>query len=257
MLDVGYVPTRHIRPRPSGIVHGFTLIELLVVIGIIVLLIAVGLPATTAMIKSAEEKGAISTIDSAVAAARAFATRPRVVQGGEYMGAAALFAPDNSIRIIRHSSYVNGRPEFKDVSDAQPIELPDIMGVVGMARTNSSSDVRLTPMAMAVTSPPRQGAFAVRFDRHGVLITSGYSSGHLYYDVDDSGGINGGSGNTDESLPCVVAVVAYNRELLRGAEGSDLATEDTGSSAEGSWILQNGVPMLFNRYSGARVKEQP
>jgi prepilin-type N-terminal cleavage/methylation domain-containing protein len=231
--------TMHRRPidaRPTTATWrgGFTLTELLVVMALIVILIAAAVPATNAMIRATEEKGVVHTIDSAVAAARAYATRPLVFQGGPYMGAAAVFT-GNEIRIARHTEYDDSdNPVFTDQDD---VDLAPSMSVAGMSRQDGF-----------VLTPASGEAFAVRFDRHGVLISSRPSSDKLYHD--------------GKSLPCVVGLIAYSRERLTSAHGGDLTSEatsedngDTGDKYE--WIMKNGQAILFNRYSGARIKESP
>ncbi len=236
---------------------GFTLGELLVVIGIIILLVAVGLPATNTMIRSAQESGTVNRIDSAVAAARAFATRSNVVANGDYLGAAAVFAPDpnsgaTTIYITRHTrTDSSDKPEYTRVED--PIALPGTVGVVGISKVVAGG-IRLTPVS-DLADNPRKGAFALRFDRHGVLIASRPSSDSVMYDINGNGAIV-----SDESLPAVIGIIVYNRPELV-LEHGDLTTEadsaDSGDNDSVDWIIENGKHMIFNRYSGARVKELP
>jgi len=214
-------------PTQATTQRGFTLTELIVVMGLIILLIAAAVPATNAMIRSTEEKGVVHTIDSAVAAARAYATRPLVVHGGPYMGAAAVFT-DNEIHIARHMRYDGQHAVYTDQDD---VDIAPSMAVAGMSRNNQGF----------VLTPASNVGFGVRFDRHGVLI-SNRPSDKLYYD-----------GN---SLACVVGLIAYNRDELTSTHGSDLTSEAT-SGEKYEWIMKNGQSMLFNRYSGARVKESP
>lgn len=95
------------RPRPS---RAFTLIELMVVLLIIVIVSAITFPFLGAMNRDIAATNGINTVQAATTAARAYAVRPRdtrVVdpsQGltAEYSGVAALFTPDNLIRLIEN-----------------------------------------------------------------------------------------------------------------------------------------------------------
>ena len=233
--------------------RGFTITELIVVIGLIVLLIAVGIPAVGAMFTSGRLENATGTVSSAVAAARAFATKANVVDGGEYgyRGAAALFTDDHLIRIVRHNSYwgtgANAKPLYTDVVD--PVSLHPDIAVVGLYGGSTTY----------ITAP----AFGVRFDKDGVLQTrvpsgSAYHD-YMYYDANGDGDAADTNNGDYNGEPNVVGVIVYNQadmlSQVSGASALNAGEFLSSSDARFTWIMNNGYTLLFNRYSGGVVKE--
>ncbi len=183
----------------------FTLTELLVVMGVIVLLMALGIPSVRSMLKAEQYRTGINTASAAIAAARAYATQSKGFSIGKYDGAAVIFTPGGECRIVvNDEEFVDGtgsspNPLEEDVSanrngyiDAPGIDYVQMhssVGVVGIARANLSG----TDEDVLLLAPP----FAVRFDENGQLITglgSTSSLGHerlvFYngnYDVRSSG----------------------------------------------------------------------
>ena len=238
--------------------RGFTITELLVVIGLIVLLIAVGLPSIGAMFASGRLQNAVATVESTVAAGRAYATLDKVVTGGGgYRGGGVVFTPNNQIRIIRNTEYNGNEPIYTDAAD--PVSLPPDIAVVGIYKGN----------ATYISAP----AFGVRFDQHGVLQSRSPGSSATNHEWDmlfyDSNG-DGDSGDTNatdktqnydyDDEPFVVGVIVYNEadmvdQVTGGSLGIGEWLSSSGGDARYDWIMQNGVPLLFNRYSGSVVKE--
>ncbi|MEM6332764.1 MAG: prepilin-type N-terminal cleavage/methylation domain-containing protein [Planctomycetota bacterium] len=195
---------------------GFTLVELMTVLVIIVFVSAITFPFLGAMSRDIASSNGVNTVQAATTAARAYATRTRGAQvidvtlgtNAEYSGAAALFTPDNLIRIIENSGngislqsetapgnpfleigfesaspVINPSPGvdfqlplngFSDVEGREPIVLNPNIGVVGIVRApnddpyNTIYPVRLTNSSTTRFIPP---PFAVWFNQAGSLVS--------------------------------------------------------------------------------------
>ena len=182
-------PTADTQPatRPAG----FSLIELLVAISIISLLMGLSFPLLNSTLQSTAINSAQGQVSNALSAARVYATRnkPFVAarrvgdalrtsddNGDGYSGTIALFAPDNSIRLLENdqNAYdpalfpssggwlelqvppLNG---YRPIPDVEDINLPSRVQVLGIVRTGAGNyDIQLVP-------PP----FAIRFANDGTL----------------------------------------------------------------------------------------
>jgi hypothetical protein len=138
---------------------------------------------------------------------------------------------------------------YQNLAGLESVRLPDDSGVVAVTRQDSGSPV--------LQSPP----FAVRFDDSGHLISRGSSNNEHAVDYDG----NGDDDYADRSWPgatdarnmrTVLALMVYSNKGLTGA-GNDLPEPGTNlSGGTASWILNNGEPVFFNRYSGAIMEEE-
>jgi prepilin-type N-terminal cleavage/methylation domain-containing protein len=233
----------------------FTLTELLVVMGIVVILLAVGVPAVKALMNSGTADTAVNAISAVAANARAHATRGKTLLGTEYKGSAMIAWPvlndDGDVtgvelRVADHvqPSGSSEKNLYQNLAGLESVRLPDDSGVVGIFRGGSGSGVTY------LHSPP----FAVRFDASGHLIArrteTAYSKDLIDYDED-------GDDTPDETnLWTTVGLLVYSNKGLTGA-GNDLPDPGTNlSGGTASWILNNGEPVFFNRYSGAIMEEE-
>lgn len=254
---------RPICDRPAAGRRAFTLVELMVVIAIIVIVLVVGLPAIGTLFTSGRLTNAERSVSSTVAAARAYAARPIYIEGGSYQGAAALFLTDNTVRIVQHTeNFGSDLPEFTDVQD--PLYLPEGIKAVAISRGGSSG----TPKLYLVRPP-----FSVRFDRNGMMIVRRYSSNpetsvhHREVNGDDSDLDNTKyDGNNGDGVDSVLGLILFNTDdaadeltqtemdSLDDFLDSTKSTTELDSGNAYDWVLANGIPMLFNRYSGAVMK---
>lgn len=295
-----------VRKRQSGdrFRGGFSLVELLVVISIMVLLMSVALPAMNRLMAGTKVEGAASSVASAASTARAYAGLKPSTPMGKYYGAAVVFTPANEMRIARHRyDAVDGngrlltlsdRGGYADMEDEPYVNLPDGVGVVGIARAFGVN----TDEPPALLAPP----FTIRFDRNGILTPGQAGSTRddaqsriVFYDHDNDGDYqinssrpnnydpdewdpevvgktnynwfadnrNWGDGRYEEKyllpfgrLDSVVGVIVYDKGGLRRA-GHNLvrSSATTGVNEEArDWIYSNGIPVFFNRYSGAAIK---
>ncbi|MEM9419255.1 MAG: prepilin-type N-terminal cleavage/methylation domain-containing protein [Planctomycetota bacterium] len=169
---------------------GFSLIELLVVVSIIALLAAISFPFLKNTLQSTAVNAAAGQVNNALSAARVYATQQQSFiaakrvgstlrnaqdNGDGYSGAAVVFAPDNSLRVMVNdqNAYdpsltssagwlelqvppLNG---YTPVPDFDDIRYPGRVQILGIVRTGSGNyDVRLLP-------PP----FAIRFSSDGTI----------------------------------------------------------------------------------------
>jgi prepilin-type N-terminal cleavage/methylation domain-containing protein len=229
--------------------RGFTLTELLVVIGLLVLLIAVGVPSVNAMFEGATLGNARKTVSASVAAARAYATRTRVPVGGGYRGGAALFHPDDTIRIVQNVSYhedgSTNRPIYQEIQDK--VGLDSDVGVLGVNRRGQTH----------LDAPP----FAIRFDANGTLqsrgqvSTDGAEIDWVHYDDNADGDAE--DADDFEDAPTVLMVLLYDRRQFRAAGHTDLAEGESIDDGDSrfDWLIEHGEIMIFNRYTGVALEE--
>jgi len=152
--------------------HGFTLMELMVVVSLIVLLLGFSVPLVFKIDEISRDRSGVNTFGVAVTAARAYATRRIAdldsVPQAEYSGAAVMVTPMNQLRIIAdmqademEKAGLSGYGYDNQTKRMEAISMPRGVGVVGITRTASATS------AITVIPPP----FAIRFNRHGQLIT--------------------------------------------------------------------------------------
>ena len=177
--------------------RGFTLIELMVVVSMIVLLLGFSVPLVFKIDELSRDRSGVNTFGVAVTAARAYATRRIAdldsIPQAEYSGAAVLVTPMNQLRIIADLQLDDMEKEGisaygydTQTSRMEAISMPRGVGVVGITRTGAADT------AIKVIAPP----FAIRFNRHGQLITETRSSSTdaevkrnlVYFDHDQNGG---------------------------------------------------------------------
>ncbi len=255
------LPSRVRRQAVAGVSRAaaFTLTELLVVMGIVVILLAVGVPAVKALMNSGTADTAINAVSAVAANARAHATRGKTLLRTEYKGSAMIAWPilndDGEVSGVelRVADHVqpDGSTEknlYQNLEGLESVRLPNDSGVAAITRQGTGDAV--------LQSPP----FAVRFDDSGHLISRGTNNEHA---VDYDG--NGDDDYDDRSWPgatdarnmrTVLALMVYSNKGLTAA-GNDLP--DPGTNLSGSaatWIQENGQPVFFNRYSGAIMEEQ-
>ncbi|MEX2671087.1 MAG: prepilin-type N-terminal cleavage/methylation domain-containing protein [Phycisphaeraceae bacterium] len=271
------------RPRRTG----FSLVELLVVIAIIGIILSVAVPAMSRMMSGTKVESSRSTVSAAVATARAHATITPSFPVGQYRGSAVVFTPANEIRITKHRFDARDgggdllvyadRAGYADIADEPYAMIPRGVGVVGIARGDTNEPRLLTP------------PFAIRFNQTGIMVpgsanNTGDETRIVFYDYDedfeyetssyrladydvdefDPEVVGKTAGNWDGEryllpfgrLDAVIGVIVYDKASLRSS-GNDLVGSgdvDSLNAAARTWILENGRPVFFNRYSGAGIK---
>jgi len=233
--------------------NAFTLTELLIVIGIIVLLMAVGVPSLKAMFAVARTDAAQTLVSSAVSASRAVAGRKMLVNHDErltFAGGAAVFAQGDSgnveIHITRNSDYADpasanpSQPIYTDAPKLEVVTLGDGVGVAGITRNGVTQLV----IPSATTAPY---CFAVRFSGNGALIAnpSGPTRDTVRYSVD----------GTIRAMDSVIGVVVFDASAFADKFGSAPSGTIPSTDSRFDWITHNGTSMLFNRYTGAVMRE--
>lgn len=267
--------------------RAFSLTELLVVIGIILITIVIGIPGIRAMFTAGRVESSAQAIAGTVAAARAYATRQKGFLTGDYSGVAVVLTPAGELRLVENiedakdgsspaeplelkDPPANG---YDDIPDTQSVTISQRVGVVGLAR---GDDLKLYP-------PP----FAVRFNENGMLVSAQNTSGTsytrsalVYYDGDYDGKYEVSkdratqrdisewdptstawdSNNYDtangyelpfEVLETVIGVIIFDKEEWREAGHDwDNVDGDGVSGAARDWIIDSGIPLFFNRYTG-------
>ena len=179
-------------------------------------------------------------------------------------------------------SYPLGRNGYADIAGRDYIKLPRDNGVVGIARNTTGDVILLTP------------PFAIHFDQRGALLAAQPSSEDkvVFYDGDRDGafevsirrtaGYDPDVWNPDprygsapvatdpdgrydlpfERIESVIGVIVYSDKDFRAANtgGSPLQAGAAGgsplNSTAAAWILDNGKPVFFSRYSGGAVSER-
>ncbi len=143
--------------------------ELMVVVSLIVLLLGFSVPLVFKIDEISRDRSGVNTFGVAVTAARAYATRRIAdldsVPQAEYSGAAVMVTPMNQLRIIAdkqdptmEAAGFSAYDYDNQTKRMEAISMPRGVGVVGITRSSTG---------IKVIAPP----FAIRFNRHGQLIT--------------------------------------------------------------------------------------
>lgn len=210
--------------------------------------------------------------------------------GLNYSGAALLVTPAREMRLVESDQLAeDGNGEllqqntepfngYKDIDDAEYITMPKRTGIVGLMRNNDET-------MPSLFTPP----FAIVFNNHGQLVVGqpsddtgvalvvydGDGNGahevtdkrKSTYDPDDWQDIWNDTANKFELpfevIDSVVGVIVFEETDLRAAQASDggnlnlKSSGNTGplNSDARDWILENGTPVFFNRYTGAPMRE--
>jgi len=160
---------------------GVTLTEMALVVATIALLLGLGLPAVRALLHSFESgSGARSTINAALAGARAIAAREQRYAGIRFQEDSA---GDQYMVFIVHDFDKTGlSPGFRAVEGAKPIKLPEGTGVADMmVRTNRGASSAAAaapldePLAAAHLDDTNQQNFAPDGKNNYVRDTSSFS----------------------------------------------------------------------------------
>jgi prepilin-type N-terminal cleavage/methylation domain-containing protein len=238
--------------------RGFSLIELLVVISLLGLLVAISFPFLATTLQSTAVNAAQGQVSNALSAARVYATRQRPFvaarqvnntlrtaddNGDGFSGAIALFAPDNSIRILENdqNAYdpalassagwlelqvppLNG---YTPIEGFEDISYPSRVQALGIVRTgNGPYDVQLIP-------PP----FAIRVSSDGTLAQGHDDTGdpwatpdnwdRLVYVSPDGREVSIGNRAANE-----IVTTQYDVELNRDSFGNTLDLDEYGYRGE-------------------------
>ncbi|MFA9479517.1 prepilin-type N-terminal cleavage/methylation domain-containing protein [Phycisphaerales bacterium AB-hyl4] len=269
----------------------FTLIELLVVIVIIAAVVAVSFPVLNRLTEIGQGDAGVTTVSSAVNAARVLNHRlNRRDMGdlgyGEYLryhGTAVIFtqggeliltetdqiALDTSDNLLQ-PTYVG----FKDVDGTDYISLPRRTGIVGIYR-DTHDDLEV---GLRFVPPP----FAVRFNREGQLTTR---QAHIYYDFAGDGynvgpgsfpapGYDPDSGDPRrganlltigdgryiypyDGMPTVKAVILFDANAFRAAWGWSALNVDMDAEANEEirqWFRDHGRAVFFSPQTGVALR---
>ena len=134
---------------------GFSIIELLVVMGIIAALVALAIPAISAMQKSYDSTGAESMISTALATARTLAISHK--PSATYAGVRFQKMYNKKDPQINAAQYmiivINDEPKnmgnldegFRAIEGYKPIKLPENIGVIDMMRRTSNTPTKTAP----------------------------------------------------------------------------------------------------------------
>jgi len=246
--------------------NAFTLTELLIIIGIIAILMTVGLPAIKAMFASAGVDSAYTLVSSAVSGARAQMAKGRhIIRGDDalpYMGSAAVFVENANgeieIHITRHNDFPDYAPPpapppvrslYSDVLNIPPVILPAGVGVAGISRDGVT--LLICPEKLPSASAPY--GFAIRFNRQGQLAARIADSTveTVWFDTTlDPSGIA-----SNKAMDAVIGVIVFDAKAFAEKFGAAPSGNILSTDAKYDWITANGTAMLFNRYTGAVMRE--
>lgn len=282
---------------PSSFRRAFTLNELLIVVGIIVLMLALALPAFNALSGSKSTEGATNQISAFLGQARAEAIGVQEIRG-------VLFFIDPAtdrinMAMVRDSgeATIAGVTLLDLVSDRDFIALPQgvmaqtvLNAATGAARTadgylgfNNKASTTLLSTSGSLTVNTRYGG-VILFDSTGKLVslqygfrcsgTTGSITGPMtaVASLLSQGNIsNLGNGSAkDFAAPGTVysqiGMAIFPREGFGAANYTlgdtqtdttiDGGTYATNEKAEETWIDNNAVVQLVNRYNGTLIKSE-
>lgn len=267
--------------------HGrpaFTLIELLVVVTIVIVLIAVTVPSLSLMQESSINSSGVNTVAVAAQAARQLATassaqKEPLADGGSVGGSAMLVTNTGTIRLLENlGDSVSGLPAglngFADIDGRDYINISENVALIGIKRNTAG---------LIFVAPP----FAVRFDEQGSLIFGNVTTDlayNVYYNGDYDANyepnvdrpnpydpnllVNQFWDTTEnryrvpfERIDTVVGIMvvhAADVPDLTGSYGGYIGANDPADKLQPHdpayfEILEKGVPVFFNRYTGAPI----
>jgi len=196
-----------------------------------------------------------------------------------------------NVPFARYSGgYLEAQPEsyngYEDIPGRDYLRLPSNLGVVGLARNDQQEPLLLTPpfairfnedghlIAARDSSEDRSvfydrnydGVIAITRDRDAVASYTPdawdpNSPAHPNVDTDPT---LGRYHLPFDRLDAVIGAVLYSKKDFRAATNTSgqpftLAGSGSGNplnSEAAGWILENGTPMFFSRYSGAAVRDR-
>lgn len=299
------MPDRTRNPRPHAaqgvavrrgfaVRPGFTLTELLVVIGLIVLILALALPAFNFITGTKSVDGAINVVSAFISRARVEALATQKITGVFFYTdpvtqrrALAMVQEDATQLLPGDAQYVE---VYLDLMDREPTLLPvgiDVQVVNDATSAASGKGDRYLGFNNT-KAVPANGTVAVSyggailFDSSGRLISPRWglrtlrisgttrnltSMGRLMYPqatLQNPPGINNIAPANDPPVRGGLGFVLFDNELFNNAGYSVIDPQirasgsayTTAEEAEEAWLDENATPLLINRYNGTLVRGQ-
>lgn len=266
----------------------FTLTEILIVIAIIVILIALAVPAFSLITGGKSIEGATNQLSAALGRARAEAIGLQKPTGVLF-----FIEPRSNramIAIVKQSEAVSSSEVvWLDLADADFIPLPIGVTVQTIADTSNMSgtayrdrylgfNVRGVDFSGAAKTCATPFGGVILFDSFGRLVSSPYGlrcvdSANANTSLGGLLKVNGlttagigiipapASSTTQQLLRSQFGLVMFERDLFATQNGNDAdyAIDATGAppateTTEEAWLDNNSTPILINRYTGTLVK---
>ena len=220
---------------------------------------------------------------------------PFTLVGGRYSGTAVIFTPANEIRLVENIPFARngsgnyleagGRNGYADIEGRDYIKLSRDNAVAGIARNTPGDAILLTPpfairfdqRGALLSGQPSSADKVVYYDgdRDGAFEVSIGRTSAPPYNPDDwnpdqrynnqpvPADAEGRYHLPFEEIESVVGVIVYSDKDFRAAnigagalEANDVADGDPLNTPAAEWILDNGTPVFFSRYSGAAVSKR-
>jgi len=239
------------RRQPRG---GFTLVELLVVVGIIVTMLAVGIPTFSALIGTKSQDAAINQVSAMLGRARA-----RAIGLQRNIGVIFYVNPRTQrtvMGLVDHPETATTLdPDWIDlVPDADLEQLPTAVGVqfVNNHLAGSAGADRYVRQPGVIMFDGRGHQVCTPFRiRAGGALAATERLGKFMGSADFAP-----TGGAMTHLGFVV----YDAEAFKGAGFTDEDRAYTSTAQadtdEETWLDTNGTPLLINRYNGTTVRGQ-